>query len=154
MQLEKWTKWTNQTPSSDLYYEVVFIDSKNRICDAKIRGDDEIWSRADLTVLAARSISVVGPAAKKHKTPNEPKQPTKTFYWNWVTHKLWPETIPVPPNPHLPFFKIEIEINNPDKIYYTVQGTDYYNKTKLDWKKIRCVKPEVDSARNIVYITS
>ena len=144
----KWIKWTDQKPDTSFYYEILFVDNKNRICDIKVKGSDGIWNRTDVNILATRVIEVITPKVKR------PVGPTKTFYWNWETHKLWPKTIKVPPNTHLPYFKIDVEIDNPTQIHYSIHGTEYFSKNKFDWKNIRCFKPEVDIVNNLVYIES
>jgi len=95
----------NWQPGSDITstapVELVYIDSRNRICTVKLTHTE--LADFQYPILAWRT------------TPPAPKpRPWATVYWNHLNRKFWPLAAKRPPNPGLPgYFRIDI-YQNPD----------------------------------------
>lgn len=99
----KWRRWTSVRPvlqpSDGLH--LLYIDNDNNITHSTELASDVNWHDPDRTILAWRLTNTAQPKTN-------PNRHLGTRYWNWTNRKFWPEAASRPPNPKLPYFRLEL----------------------------------------------
>ena len=99
----KWHRWNSMRPvfqPSDRL-DLLYIDDSNNIVNARELAGEINWHDPEQMILAWRLVAQPAPRT-------EPSKHLGTRYWNWTNSKWWPTAASRPPNPKLPYFRIEI----------------------------------------------